>query len=59
MRKSIPALFIVILLATVTSFSQEAYFWTGKQKLILTTDPSQTLLKVKSGKDTRTLLEEV
>ncbi len=59
MRKSIPALFIVILLATVTSFSQEAYFWTGKQKLILTADPSQTLLKVKSGKDTRTLLEEV
>ncbi|SKC53940.1 S8 family serine peptidase [Ohtaekwangia koreensis] len=59
MRKSIPTLFIVILLATVTSFSQQAYFWTGKQKLILTADSTQTLLKIKKGgKEARTLMEE-
>jgi subtilisin family serine protease len=60
MRKSIPTLFIAILLSTVTSFSQQIYFWTGKQKLILTADSSQTLLKIKKGgKETRAVMEEV
>ncbi|MFD1001664.1 S8 family serine peptidase [Ohtaekwangia kribbensis] len=59
MRKSIPILFIVILLTTVTSFSQQAYFWTGNQKLILTPDPSQTLVKIKKGgKEVSALLQE-